>query len=345
MKEPLKSFKPPPQLTGSGAMKVLIASTPQKFRRTKRLWEAFGKLACVQHEILGEDNFRSLGDLADRMDFARFDRVIIDHNLRRMGTEYKHLRRIPRLVIFDFDFCQNYVPGGGSYGKLESVLRTLNEHRIVISSLFIKRDLQAKGFDAEYSPKAYDTALVHDLGLLRDIRLGFIGRSNHRVYRQRKDWLARLTKDVGLQVFRTEENAAYNHLLNRIQIFICPDLAFHELMIKNFEALAAGCVLVTGRPGRDEADYLGFLDGENVVLFESYDELLEKLRLLQQNPGLSSRIAVAGRELAVSRHSWEARAEPLLQKIQPTLRVPPPLTWRDRWNLLVSLNRKSKYLP
>ena len=223
-------------------MKILLASTPQKLRRTKHLWSEMGRLATVEHHILGTGEYEDLGDLAARADGAAFDRIIVDHNLRRMGGEYRHLSRIPNLVIFDFDFCQNYLPEAKCSGQLEAVLKTLNEHRIIVSSTFIRDDLRAKGFDAEYSSKAYDATLIHDLGLPRDVELGFIGRTQHRAYTRRKKLLERLQQDFELQVLRTEENDEYNHALNRIKIFVVPDLGYHELMIKNFEALAAGCL-------------------------------------------------------------------------------------------------------
>jgi glycosyltransferase involved in cell wall biosynthesis len=324
-------------------MKVLIASTPQKFRRTRLLWLALGKLAAVNHEVLGEGAYADLRDLARRCDFTGYDRVIIDHNLRRMGAEYRHLKRIPNPIIFDFDFCQNYIPEVGYNGKLESVLKAIGPHRIIVSSVFIQKDLQSKGFDAEYSPKAYDSNIVRDLGLPRDIELGFIGRTKTRAYSLRRALLARLEQDFGLKILRTEENDEYNQTLNRIQIFISPDHGYHELMIKNFEAMAAGCLLLTSRLPEEELRYLGFRDLENVVLYDHYEQLAALVAKLRSAPGLTSRIAQAGRKLAETRHRWEDRALPLLRKMQPALRPPPALSWRDRWALLLLSAKKSKY--
>src|SRR6266540_1021755 len=246
--------------------KNLIVSTPDKFRRTRPLWSALAEMAEVKQEILGEGEFQDLRDLALRGDFGAYDRIIIDHNLRRMGCEYRQLRRIPKQIIFDFDFCQNYIPEVGCNGKLESVLKAVGAHRLIVSSVFIQTDLRAKGFDAEYSPKAYDSNVVRDLGLPRDIELGFIGRTKTRAYSLRRAMLARLEQNLALKILRTEENDEYNRTLNRIRIFISPDHGYHELMIKNFEAMAAGCVLVTSRLPEEELRYLGFSDLENVVL-------------------------------------------------------------------------------
>ena len=324
-------------------MKVLIATTPQKLKRTKPLWSALARLAEVQIEVLGDGPYRDLRDLSKHRDFDACDRIIIDHNLRRMGSEYRHLKRIPRQILFDFDFCQNYIPEVGYNGRLESVLKTIDENRIVVSSVHIKRDLQAKGFDAEFSPKAYDPDFIRDLGGARDVELGFIGRTRTRAYSLRRAMLDRLTAAMDLKILRTAENEDYNRMLNRIQIFICPDHGYHELMIKNYEAMAAGCALVTSRPHPEEVDSLGFVDFENVVLYENFEELTAKVAVLRKSPELRARIAAAGRELATRRHRWEDRAEPLLGLLQAPPRRPPPLTWRDRWALLLVMSKKSKY--
>src|SRR5688572_20661477 len=150
-------------------MKLLIVSTANKLKRTKHLWREMCRLTSAQQEVLEQGAYSSLKDLANRCDFSRFDRVIIDNNLRRMGRQYKELKRIPNLVLFDFDFCNNYIPSSSARGKLESVLKTLGAHRIIVSSVSIKDDLKAKGFDAAYSAKAYDAFFVQDLGLTRDI--------------------------------------------------------------------------------------------------------------------------------------------------------------------------------
>jgi hypothetical protein len=314
-------------------VKLLILSTPTKLKRTKHLWLEMGRMAEVRHETLGNGNFASLKEVADRCDFAGYDRVIVDNNLRRLGPEYKQLKRIPNLVLFEFDFYINYISGGGCRGKLESVLKTLNAHRIIVSSSAIEGDLRGKGFDAAYSPKGYDATFVQDLGLPRDIELGFIGRTNHGIYELRRNMLKRLQADLGLQVMRTEENAEYNQMLNRIRIFISPDLGYNEIMIKDFEALAVGCVLVAPRPPSEELARLGWLDFENVVLYESYEELLAKVRRLQAEPRRILQIARAAKGLATIRDRWEARAPAVFEMLQAPLRPPPALTWRDRWNL------------
>lgn len=290
--------------------------------------------ANVVHEVLEQGRLMGLKDLANLTNLSSYDRVIVDHNLRRMGREYRELRRVPNLVLFDFDFYINYLPDSPCRGKLESVLKDLGPHRIIVSSSRIKDDLSAKGFDAAYSPKGYDAYFVEDLSKPRDIELGFIGRTKHWIYELRRRMLDRLQGEMGLKVLRTEENAEYNLALNRIQIFISPDLDYEEIMIKDFEAMAAGCLLVAPRPPDEELMRLGWVDFENVVLYDSYEELASKIKQLRAEPGKIPKIAASGRALATTQHRWEARAPGIFKMLQAPVRQPPPLAWKDHWNLL-----------
>lgn len=323
-------------------MKVLIVATAAKLKHTQQIWQALSEMIEVHRVLVGKGQAcANLSELVARHSFAGYDRVIVDHSLRRTGRHHRALKRIPNLVIFECDFCQNYLPEGGCPGRLESMLKTLNEHRVFVTSIFIRDKLVANGFDAAYCPKGYDASRAHDLGLERDIELGFIGRTKHRAYALRRMILEKLRADFDLQTLRTEENEEYNKSLNRIKIFVCPDLGYRELMIKNFEALAAGCVLVTARPEPAEVQQLGLVDFENVVLYDSYEELREKLRRLRAAPDLLSRIAAAGKKLAITRHQWSARAPVVLEGLRAPLRRPPPSTWRDWWRLLpVRLERE-----
>lgn len=316
-------------------MKVLIVATQNKLKHTQQVWQAVAKFVEMHQVLVGEGQIcATLGELVARHDFTTYDWVIVDHSLRRMGRQYRFLKRIPNLVLFEHDFCQNYLPQGGCPGRLESMLRTLNEHRVLVTSVHVRDNLIAHGFDAAYCPKGYDSSRIYDLGLVRDIELGFIGRTKHRAYSLRRAMLHRLRVDLGLKTLRTEEDAEYNRTLNRIKIFVCPDLGYHELMIKNFEAMAAGCALVTARPVAEEVKYLGLVDGENVMLYDSYDELKSKVNALQQAPALLASVSKAGRDLAYSKHRWQDRAGIILQNLETAPRRPPPLTPRDRLRLL-----------
>jgi spore maturation protein CgeB len=107
----------------------------------------------------------------------------------------------------------------------------------------------------------------------------------------------------------------------------------HEYMAKNFEAMAAGCVLLTLPTSEEEAAILGFVDMETVVFYRDLDELCGKLDRLRKDPELTQRIADQGRHLAESRHQDAHRGEEMKQLLLKPLGTPPPFDFGDRWNL------------
>jgi spore maturation protein CgeB len=120
-------------------------------------------------------------------------------------------------------------------------------------------------------------------------------------------------------VTRTESGTEYMETLNRIRIFVSADIGMGEFMIKNFEAMACGCVLLAWSQGEEDA-LLGFKDMHNVVLYRSADEALEKLALLQNDPQLAEQIARNGQAFAEGRYSFARVGADLASSIQCEMR-------------------------
>jgi len=111
-----------------------------------------------------------------------------------------------------------------------------------------------------------------------------------------------------------------------------------EYMIKNFEAMACGCVLLAYSQGDRENQALGFIDMHNLVLYRDIDELRFKLCLLREQPELARGIARAGCELVAERYSFSSLGKLVVEAMRPPLRERPPLSRiemvRARWSWL-----------
>lgn len=79
-----------------------------------------------------------------------------------------------------------------------------------------------------------------------------------------------------------------------------------EPMQKNFEVAAAGCAPVFD--WIEELSDLGFREGETMIAYRSFPELLEKLRHYESRPDELRRIGTNAGKLAAERHSWDHRA-------------------------------------
>jgi glycosyltransferase involved in cell wall biosynthesis len=95
-----------------------------------------------------------------------------------------------------------------------------------------------------------------------------------------------------------------------------------EYMIKNFEAMACGCVLLAYDHGEVENSALGFVDMENLVLYRTVAQLREKLAVLRADPERALRIAQAGRRLAEEQYGFDRIGHKIVEAMRPALRVP-----------------------
>lgn len=201
----------------------------------------------------------------------------------------------------------------------------------------VSERLRQEGFDAVFVPKGYDEQLLADQGRERDIELAFVGSTKSVAYSGRKALLDELGRVENLVVTRTKSGEDYCNTLNRIRFFVSADVGMGEYMIKNFEAMACGCVLLAYDQGEAENRALGLEDMHNVVLYDSIPMLQEKLRILRADPSLAQRIAENGRRLSVSRFSFAEVGRSIVEHMRPALRPHPPLTFLQRLRLKLGI--------
>ncbi len=325
-------FHPP----GRAPMRVLVITKAKTPVPLHALWEALGGLCDLERVAFGEAEMERHGEALARLDFSRYDRVLLDQNIRRIGRQYRALRAVPNLVFLEHDACQQFVPRSPWHRRYEIAFRDVGNLRVLVSNRTCELAFRAAGLDCGYLPKCHDQQRIQCLDGPRDIEFGYIGRMNHGVYTGRRTLLQAVREPLGLQMLRTEfgDAAGYNQLLNRIRFFVSADIGFNEYMFKNFEAMAAGCVLIAKRQPAIEQDALGFKDMEHLALYDDARELLEKAEMLRRDPALAERMARAGRALVESRHSMARRATELIELLRPPIRPAPPISLREKLRLL-----------
>lgn len=208
---------------------------------------------------------------------------------------------------------------------------------MISSGYMVSERLRQEGFDAVFVPKGYDEHLLTDQGRERDIELAFVGSTNSVAYSGRKALLDELGRVENLVVTRTKSGEDYCNTLNRIRFFVSADVGMGEYMIKNFEAMACGCVLLAFDQGEEENRALGLQDMHNVVFYDSIPTLQEKLGRLRADPALAQRIAENGRHLAVSRFSFGEVGRSIVDHMRPALRPHPPLSAWQRLRLKLGI--------
>src|ERR1043166_2199156 len=306
-------------------MKVLVINKAKTPIPLTTMWEALGRLCDMERVEFGEAEMKHYARSLAQFHFDRYDRVLLDQNIQRIGGQYRALRSVPNLVFLEQDSYQEFVPRSRWHGRYEIVFRDVGRLRVIVSNRKCEQAFQQAGIDCTYLPKCFDEKRISDLGGSRDIEFGYIGRVKHRVYTDRRKVLESVQSPLGLQFLRTEygDTTAYNDMLNRIRFFVSADVGMHEYMFKNFEAMAAGCVLFAKRQAEIEQQALGFEDMKNLVLYDDTGELLDKAKRLKSDPALAARIASAGRTLVNARHTMAHRAVELLRMLEPPISAAP----------------------
>lgn len=262
-----------------------------------------------------QDDLR--GYFRNKVRLENYDRIVFFLRFKKEIRQVRFIQTVPNLVILEHDAYQNYIPGKYR-GKFSAHYKKLPWARIICSGYNVSCRLKDEGFDAVFVPKGYDANLFRNLHMKRDVELGFLGSLKGDAYDGRRALLEELAKEESMLVTRTNSGEEYLNMLNRIRFFVGADVGMGEYMIKNFEAMACGCVVFVSDQGEAENAAIGFKDMENVVTYRNVIELREKLRLLRNEAGLADCIAESGTRFVCEHLSWDINGK----KIAEALRKP-----------------------
>ncbi len=237
-------------------------------------------------------------------DPSGYDRVVIFSRLKRLKGQERALRLIDGLIFLEYDVWQNYMPESKYFGQHSQFYRAIPGCRVISSGHRISGLLRAEGIDGRFVPKGFDDRAIIDTGSERDVFAAFLGSTKNQFYAARRRMLEAIGREFPVLVTRTESGEAYVEMLNRIRVFVSADSGMSEYMLKNFEAMGAGCVLLAEDQGAEENEVLGFRDMENVVLYRTATEAVERLKMLEASPDVCNRIAEAGKQLARERFAF-----------------------------------------
>jgi glycosyltransferase involved in cell wall biosynthesis len=314
-------------------MKILFLVQKDQRAILDRLYEGVAAhCECDLRWLSSEDQRNLRGYFRREVDVPRYDRIVFFLRFKQEIRQSGFIRTIPNLVILEHDAYQNYIPCKYT-GKFSAHYRRMPWVRVISSGFVVAERLRGEGFDAVFVPKGYDQTLLQDQGRERDIELAFVGSTNSVAYSGRKALLDELGRVESLVVTRTKSGEEYGDTLNRIRFFVSADVGMGEFMIKNFEAMACGCVLLAYDQGAAECRALGLQDMHNVVFYQDIPQLQEKLAKLRADPELAQRIAHNGRELAVSEFSFARIGQRIVEELEPVLRPRAPLNLLEKMRL------------
>lgn len=208
------------------------------------------------------------------------------------------------------------------------------ERRIRWAALFDRTFVFHPGFDkryatgghphASYMPVATDANdFLPLLGRERDLELGWVGEVEGPMRARRRrilpvlaerfrmnDWAARHTRSEMVDVYTRSQ----------IVVNISRDDWPQDANLRVYEAMAAGALLVTGLP--TELEGLGFFEGRHFVGYEDVDDIPELVAHYLDSHSERDEIAYAGHRLVLAEHTYDNRADRLVELMRQPAHAP-----------------------
>ena len=301
-------------------MKILFLVQKEQRIILDRFYDAIGAHCDMDIRWLTsaeQDNLKRY--FKQHVDKANYDRIMLFLRFKKEIRQVAFIKTIPNLVFLEHDAYQNYIDCKYK-NKFSKHYKRLPWARILTSGAVVTNRLKAEGYDAVFVPKGYDQQLLYDMNLQRDIELGFVGSIRSATYSQRKEFLEQLAEQEDMLITRTKSGDEYLQTLNRIQFFVSADIGMGEYMIKNFEAMACGCVLFAYDQGQEENEAIGFKDMHNVVLYKDITSLKNKLAVLRKDTELATAIAKNGQKLAEGNYTFAQQGKAVVDALYEPLR-------------------------
>lgn len=314
-------------------MKVLLLVQNEQRAILERLYDGIAEHChCDIRRLEREDQQNLRQYFARCVNVADYDRIVFFLRFKQEIRQVSFIQTLPNLVILEHDAYQNYIDCKYR-GSFSRHYRQLPWVRVISSGFGVTKRLRTEGVDAIFVPKGYDQHLLRNLRQARDIELAFVGSTKSSAYSGRKVLLDALAQVEPLQVMRTDSGEEYVRTLNRIRLFVSADVGMGEYMIKNFEAMACGCLLIAYDQGDEENRALGFMDMHNLVLYRTVDELRIKLARLRAEPELAASIAERGCQLAEARFKFSILGREIVDALRPPLHSRVNMSWWQRMRL------------
>jgi glycosyltransferase involved in cell wall biosynthesis len=301
-------------------VKVLFLVQKEQRAILDRLYEGIAAdCECDIRWLTGDQQADLRSYFREHVQVDQYDRILFFLRFKKEIRQARFIRTLPNLVILEHDAYQNYIPCKYT-GKFSEYYSQLPWARVITSGAVVTRRLRDEGFDAVFVPKGYDQALLRNENRERDIELAFVGSLRSVAYSGRKQMLESIAAVENLLITRTKSGEEYSQTLSRIRFFVSADVGMGEYMIKNFEAMACGCVLFAYDQGEEENQALGFEDMHNIVLYRDLEQLREKLARLRGDLALAERISHNGQQLAEQRYTFHALGQAITEAMRAPLR-------------------------
>ncbi len=243
----------------------------------------------------GHDNFNAA------MNFNSYDIIINLENYDTSGWVPNLLKVRGFKILWSIDaHCRgaevyNGVFDKGNYDLMLQATKDYVDHRSM------------------WFPNCYDDTLIQPLDVAKKYNVGFCGNIANR-----GGWINEIEKEVGIKKDIFVIGNSMVEAINSYKIHFNRNIA-NDINYRSFETLGCGTVLATNY--NSQYDELGFIDGDNCILYRNKDDLIKKIKNVLLNHELRFTIEKNGLELA-KKHTYIARAKKLLKIVKENNKCP-----------------------
>lgn len=287
---------------------VFLCSEEEKVRERKGYSNALSKVANVSFfEKTSEETYDGLNEKLFRI---KPDLLIYpDNYYPRIPLKVERLS-VPS-ACFHFD----------TYSDTENRMKFsfLFDYVFVSHPRYVEQFKKSGLTNTFLLPHAVDSGEFGKPAGERKFDIGWVGRLDGEIYKERREVISSLSLKYQVNdVYKFYDYPALANIYRQSRIAVNFSRSDYpqDANLRCFEIMAGGALLLTGYPS--ELEDIGFHEGIHYKGFKDYKDLLRLLDYYLLNRHECEKIAQAGQELTLTRHTYDARAAALLNIVNNT---------------------------
>lgn len=272
--------------------------------------KSLGEFYSGLHKEIGSVDLRRLNTdeqsklklyFSQNVDLARYDRIVFSLGFDELHPQLKFLQTLRQLVILDFESHHDFL-GGTHKNKHAKFYKKIPWARVIVNSQTMANKLNDVGLDSVFVPKGFLSS--------HEVQRSPHPLRNNNKYPKRKKFLSLFSENFpelsvnekfatgnACELLSLQGDTAMT-LFEGLKVFIFPDIERGEYSVGVFKAMSGGHLVFAYNQGEVENQALGLQDMKNIVLFFCYEDFIEKIQTLVQQPDSAYLIAQAGKEIA-----------------------------------------------
>lgn len=269
------------------------------------LERAFGNIG------VGVDVINDAADFSV-LDTTTYAAVLFVESPARPPITIKHREQLQAPVLFWIHHGENRLADNLKMCEMYRPDMLLMSHSLHLASRF---PIPIRFFPFGADPQLFHSDIPYST---RHIDVSFVGTRGHEIYKNRDESLRFMEANLQGQANLSLRKNIYledlsKHYRNSKIVFNQTADTIKAFNMRIFEGMGCGALVLTDHtPEQTEL----FENGVHYVVYDSKEDMLEKLRYYLSHPDQAAKIAAEGQRHVVRNHTYEHRARQVLDLIK-----------------------------